>query len=256
MKTLSHQKSFPGDAPGPFPLPVKKTGVRPFGFQNKAQPDRGNEIWLVTLSDLLMLLMIFFVVLFGMALQREKKDPPAVQAAEVIQIEPKENEVSNPAPVLSIKEKASASLEAELIMALQREKGQSDVMIERIADRVTLTFPERIVFDPGQARLKPTCQSTLEKVASFIHDRPFLLVEVQGHTDDSPINTSRYPSNWELSVDRATQVSRSLIGLGVNPTQLSVKGFGEYRPLLPNDSDAGRLTNRRVEIQFSVSPQS
>ena len=177
-------------------------------------------------------------------------------AAEVAQIEPKENEVSNPAPVLSIKEKASASLEAELIMALQREKGQSDVMIERIADRVTLTFPERIVFDPGQARLKPTCQSTLEKVASFIHDRPFLLVEVQGHTDDKPINTSRYPSNWELSVDRATQVSRSLIGLGVNPTQLSVKGFGEYRPLLPNDSDTSRLTNRRVEIQFSVSPQS
>ena len=125
-------------------------------------------------------------------------------------------------------------------MALQREKGQSDVMIERIADRVTLTFPERIVFDPGQARLKPTCQTTLEKVASFIHDRPFLFVEVQGHTDDRPINTSRYPSNWELSVDWAMQVSRALIGLGVKPTQLSVRGFGEYRPLIPNDSDASR----------------
>jgi chemotaxis protein MotB len=230
--------------------------MRQFGSQNGVQTEKGNEIWLVTLSDLLMLLMIFFVVLFGMALQKEKREPPAVQAAEVMQMEPGVNDVSNQAPVLSIKEKASASLEAELIMALQRDKGQSDVMIERIADRVILTFPERIVFDPGQALLKPACRSTLEKVASFIHDRPFLFVEVQGHTDDKPINTSRYPSNWELSVDRAMQVSRSLIRLGVNPTQLSVKGFGEYRPLLPNGSDAGRLTNRRVEIQFSVSPQS
>jgi len=256
MKTFSHQKSFSGDTQGPFSLPIKKTGLRPFGFQNRPQTERGNEIWLVTLSDLLMLLMIFFVVLFGMALQKEKKVQPAVQAAEVAQIEPNENEVSNPAPVISAKTNASASLETDLILALQREKGESDVMIQRVADLVILTFPERIVFDPGQALLKPTCRTTLDKVASFIHDRPFLFVEVQGHTDDRPISNSRYPSNWELSVDRAIQVSRALIGLGVNPTQLSVKGFGEYQPLLPNDSEASRLTNRRVEIQFSVPPQS
>jgi len=83
-----------------------------------------------------------------------------------------------------------------------------------------------------------------------------LAVEVQGHTDDRPINNMRYPSNWELSADRAMGVSKALIGLGVNPTRLSVKGFGEYRPHVPNDSDDHRLNNRRVEIQFSILPQS
>jgi chemotaxis protein MotB len=256
MKTRFHQVSSPGDTPETLPLPIKKTRPRPLGFQNNPQTERGNEIWLVTLSDLLMLLMIFFVVLFGMALQREKGTPLPVQAAAAVRVEPKENKMLNQARVISTKTNTSASLETDLIAALNREKGQSDVMIERIADRVILTFPERIVFDPGQAKLLSSAQTTLDKVASFINERSFLVVEVQGHTDDRPINNTRYPSNWELSVDRAMQVSRALIGLGVNPTQLSVKGFGEYRPHVPNDSEASRLRNRRVEIQFSVSPSS
>ena len=256
MKTIFHQASSAGDAQGTSPLPVKKVLPRPLGFQNRPQTDRGNEIWLVTLSDLLMLLMIFFVVLFGMALQREKKVQPIVQAAAVVQIEPKENIVPSQTHVILAQKNTPASIETDLIAALQREKGQSDVMIERIADHVILTFPERIVFDPGRARLKPSAQDTLDKVASFINERPFLNVEVQGHTDDRPISNARYPSNWELSVDRAMQVSKALIAVGVNPTQLSVKGFGEYRPHVPNDSDASRLANRRVEIRFSVSPPS
>jgi len=117
-----------------------------------------------------------------------------------------------------------------------------------------LTFPERIIFDPGQAQVKSSAQATLDKVADFIKERAYLIVEVQGHTDNQPINTVRYPSNWELSVDRATQVARALIGMGVNPLQLSVKGFGEYHCLYPNDSDENRLKNRRVEIQLSILP--
>jgi chemotaxis protein MotB len=85
---------------------------------------------------------------------------------------------------------------------------------------------------------------------------PYLRVEVQGHTDDRPINTKRYPPNRELSVDRATQVVKTLIALGLDPAQISGKGFGEYRNLYPNDSDSNRGKNRRVEIQFSLPPQS
>ncbi|OGP54923.1 MAG: hypothetical protein A2162_01025 [Deltaproteobacteria bacterium RBG_13_52_11b] len=261
MKNWSRESSAPDDNMlGSLPILMKKTGPKPLRFQSKPQTERGNEIWLVTLSDLLMLLMIFFVVLFGMALQREKKVQRPAHAAAAVQVAPKATEIVNPARVVltstPTNTNTSDSLEADLIAALQREKGQQDVMIERIADRVILTFPERIVFDPGQARLKPSAQTTLDKVASFINERPFLIVKVQGHTDDRPINNTRYPSNWELSVDRAMQVSRALIGLGVKPTQLSVQGFGEYRPHAPNDSDASRLTNRRVEIQFSLPPQS
>ena len=161
--------------------------------------------------------------------------------------------VPDPSPANA---KMSASLEKELIAALNREKGEPDILIERIADLVILTFPERIVFDSGRAQIKPSAQATLGKVATFIKERPYLAVEVQGHTDDKPINNMRYPSNWELSADRAMGVSKALIGLGVNPTRLSVKGFGEYRPHVPNDSNDHRLNNRRVEIQFSILPQS
>ena len=64
--------------------------------------------------------------------------------------------------------------------------------------------------------------------------------------------TPSYPSNWELSADRATQVAKSLIRRGINPAQVSVKGFGEHRALVPNDSEFNRLRNRRVEIHFNI----
>lgn len=221
------------------PIPLKRTNSKALRFQNGFESEKGNEIWLLTLSDLLMLLMIFFVVLFGMTLQQKKTDQPSLAAPATAQAEPRENRNKTDL----------SSLENELTAMLNR-----DLMVERIGDLVILTFPERIVFDPGQARLKPSVQETLNKVASFILERSYLLVEVQGHTDDRPINNLRYPSNWELSVDRATQVAKALMDRGVDPARLSVKGFGEYRPLLPNDSDENRLKNRRVEIQFSLSP--
>ncbi len=236
---------------------MKRSNRRARDFQIEPQPEKTNEIWLVTLSDLLMLLMIFFVVLFGMALQREKKETQSIpQAGLTTQRESKKNDTSarrSSFPIPGVREKSmSARLELDLIAALDREKGRQDVMIQRIADLVILTFPERIVFDPGQAKLKESGQATLYKGASFINKRPYLIVEVQGHTDDRPINTTHYPSNWELSVDRAMQVSRALITRGVNPARLSVKGFSQYAETAPNDSDENRLKNRRVEIQFSI----
>jgi chemotaxis protein MotB len=100
--------------------------------------------------------------------------------------------------------------------------------------------------------LKSSSDALLTKVALFINSHANLVVEVQGYTDDAPINSAQYPSNWELSVDRATQVARSLIARGTNPTQISVKGFGEYHPLVPNRSVEEKQLNRRVEIQFTI----
>jgi len=235
------------------PLPLKRLPHKPPRSSNKAGADKGTDIWLLTLSDLLMLLVICFVILFGMGLQEQKR-----AASISTRTEAKKDHIEKPASVMNLDPSLlskSASVEKDLTAIFSREKGQQEVMVERVADLVILTFPERIVFDPGQAQLKPAAQTTLDKVASFIKERPYLIVEVQGHTDDQPISNTRYPSNWELSVDRATQVAKALIGLGVNPTHLSVKGFGEYHSLYPNDSDENRLKNRRVEIQFSSPPQ-
>jgi chemotaxis protein MotB len=229
---------------GSEPLPLKRTTLKPLGSDYRGETNRGTDIWLITLSDLLLLLVIFFVILFSMELQKRvpKLSPdrkPAGCGAEATR-----------RPTRFIRHGRSESLEKELAALLNREQRQRDVSVKREADLVTLTFPEEIVFDPGYARLKSSSRATLETVASFVQERPDLVLEVQGHTDDQPIRNTRYPSNWELSVDRATQVARALIGLGVAPSRLSVKGFGEYRPLYANNRDENRLKNRRVEIQF------
>ncbi len=253
-------KGMPENAISPLPIPIKRTIPKSARLQHKPPTEKGAEIWLLTLSDLLMLLLIFFVVLFGLELEHQRKTKQLLQATATTQTEPKKQEMLAQASAIPDPSSAnaimSASLEKDLVAALNHEKGEPDILIERIADLVILTFPERIVFDSGRAQIKPSAQATLGKVATFIKERPYLAVEVQGYTDDRPINNMRYPSNWELSADRAMGVSKALMGLGVNPTRLSVKGFGEYRPHVPNDSDDHRLNNRRVEIQFSILPQS
>jgi chemotaxis protein MotB len=251
MKNLKRWPSASGNTTDP--LPVKRANLQPLHSPHKASTDKGTDIWLLTLSDLLMLLVICFVFLFAVELQKQKE---AVNIS--LWTERREEQTARQASVASPKPSVattSAAVEKDLTNILSREEGQEGVMVDRIADRVILTFPERIVFDPGQAELKPAAQLTLGKVASFIRERGYLIAEVQGHTDDRPINNTRYPSNWELSADRATQVAKALISLGVDPTHLSVKGFGEYHPLCPNDSDENRLKNRRVEIQLSIPPQ-
>ena len=245
MKNISSSGNMTG------PLPMKRKNPKPLGSQITVEADRGNDIWLTTLSDLLMLLVIFFVILFSFELQKHAQNIP-------VQTEPKEHQIEKKASAINMDSSMlnmTASIEKDLIAILSREKGRQDVAVKREANLVTLTFPEQIVFDPGHAKLKSSAQETLDKIASFIKERPYLIVEVQGHTDDKPIKNTRYPSNWELSVDRATQVAKALIGMGINPSQFSVKGFGEYRALYPNDTDENRLKNRRVEIQFSVPPR-
>lgn len=223
------------EAPGRLPLKKAAGATR---FRKHSPPaDAGNEIWLLTLTDVFMLLMVCFVLLFGLSLQKQKATPAAP-----------------PVPVAAPAEKApqdADTLEAELLAVAGR-----DVTVERRASQIVLTFPERILFDSGQAEVKGGVGPLLEKVAAVILSRPALAVAIHGHTDDRPIHGRRYASNWELSVDRATRVARALVGMGIEPAQISIRGFGEDRPLLANDSDENRMKNRRVEIQFSLSPSN
>jgi len=229
------------------PVPRKKTaGSRRFQ-RISSQADTGNEIWLLTLTDMFMLLMICFVLLFGMNLYRQKE--AAVAAAPPVAAVMPVPAAQEP-PVIQ----SASSLESELLAVLAEDR--QDVTVERRSTYIVLTFPERIMFDSGQAEVKATVQPLLEKVAAVILDRPELVVAIHGHTDDRPIHNRRYASNWELSVDRATQVARALVQTGIQPIKLSIKGYGEDHPVYPNDSDDNRMKNRRVEIQFYLTPSS
>ena len=253
MHNLSKMPEFQGHSLNQVPL---RKVSKPLRLPAKPSAEEtGNEIWLLTLSDLLMLLMIFFVLLFGMTL-RQQSTPAASPALHnqqalpvaVTKVQPV-NRQASPNPTIS---DATASLESDLLGIIDNKQELDGITVARHSQHVVLILPEQIVYDSGQANLKSGFLPKLEQIAVFIQQHPNIAVEIQGHTDNRPISNRRYPSNWELSADRATQVAKSLVRLGVNPAIISTRGFGEYKPLYPNNTDSDRMKNRRVELQFSL----
>lgn len=113
---------------------------------------------------------------------------------------------------------------------------------------LVIRFLDTVLFDLGRAELKPEARSILDSVAELLTDVPNH-IRVEGHTDNLPINTYRYPSNWELSTNRATSVVRYLVdNHGFRPQHLSAAGYGEWRPLAPNNTPEHRAQNRQVDI--------
>lgn len=128
------------------------------------------------------------------------------------------------------------------------QTGMEGVELELQERGLIVRFAEQVFFDLGQATLKPNALEILDSLADQLRDLPNPL-RVEGHTDDWPIRTSTFPSNWELSVHRATNVVRYLIEEeGFDPQMLSVAGYAEYRPIRPNDTVQNRALNRRVDI--------
>ena len=126
------------------------------------------------------------------------------------------------------------------------DAGQLKVVIRN--GRMLIALPNDVLFDSGKTNIKPDGQAALGKVAqvlSTIPDRHFL---VAGHTDDLPIHTARFPSNWELSTARAVEVTRLLVQDGMKPQTLAASGYGEFDPVVANDSPEHRGQNRRIEI--------
>jgi chemotaxis protein MotB len=126
------------------------------------------------------------------------------------------------------------------------DAGQLKVVIRD--GRMLIALESDVLFDSGRTNLKPAGQAALAKLAPVlagITDRKY---QVAGHTDDVPIHTAKFPSNWELSTARAVEVVNFLIANGMKPQQLSAAGFGEFDPVAPNDTPERRSQNRRIEI--------
>jgi chemotaxis protein MotB len=127
------------------------------------------------------------------------------------------------------------------------EAGQ--VHVHRHDNWVTVDISSDILFNSGAARLSATAENILGRLAESL--RPFPNpIRVTGHTDNRPISTPAFPSNWELSSARAASVVHLFMDRGVKPDRLSVMGFGEYRPVMANSNETGRNANRRVEVMI------
>lgn len=122
------------------------------------------------------------------------------------------------------------------------------LQVKIVDGRMVLSLPMDILFASGRASLTDEGRASLREVGQGLATIPERQFQVEGHTDDVPINTAKFPSNWELGAARALVVLRALEEGGVSPEQLSAATYGEYRPAAKNDSDTGRAANRRIEI--------
>ncbi len=135
-----------------------------------------------------------------------------------------------------------------LVDALEAELARGEIQIQALRGGLQVSASDQILFASGRAEIKLDGQPVLKAVAEQIRGLSGYSVRVEGHTDDRPISTASYPSNWELSSARAVQVVRFLESSGVEASTLSAVGYGPYQPVATNDTVENRARNRRIEI--------
>ena len=140
----------------------------------------------------------------------------------------------------------------ELSKSLQDEIAKGNITIQQVRDRLTINMVDRVLFDSGQAQVKPAGVEVLTQVGDVLNKISDKQIRIEGHTDNVPISSKlqgRFKTNWELSAARATTVVRHLIDRGgVDRQYLSAVGYADTHPLASNDSEEGRSSNRRIEI--------
>ncbi|RJQ84846.1 MAG: hypothetical protein C4519_04320 [Desulfobacteraceae bacterium] len=140
----------------------------------------------------------------------------------------------------------------EQVRTISQEEELDQISLSRSDQGVVMILKDNLLFDSARADLTPAAYPRLKKIARMI-DRIPVPVEIGGHTDDRPIHTGAFPSNWELSTARAISVLRRMIEHhGVDPQRLSAVGFSQYQPLAENSSPENQAMNRRVEFVFLV----
>lgn len=123
-----------------------------------------------------------------------------------------------------------------------------DVTISKLQGKLTVNILDRVMFDSGEAVLKPEGESVMRKIAAILAEHPGLKIHVIGHTDNVPMH-NRFASNWELSTARALAAVHFLTEkAGVDPHRVGAVGYGEYRPIADNSTAEGRAKNRRIAV--------
>ena len=241
-----------------------------------------DERWLITYADVLTLLFVLFMVLFSISVVNTNRfellkeslsdafnSGLTVGGSSVVSTVPGEpspvidtptSRIAPEVPTVGGITLASATatqfLESKQLEAAKRA---IDAKLQKagVSDKVETTVNERglvvrletdgVLFAPGSATLMPAAARILAPIAVSLRALPNP-IRVEGHTDSTPIATSQFPSNWELSTGRSGAVVRSLIPVGIGDTRLQSAGFADSRPADDNDTAAGRAKNRRVEI--------
>ncbi|MBF0343885.1 MAG: OmpA family protein [Nitrospirae bacterium] len=227
-----------------------------------------DNLWLFTMTDVMSLLLVCFVMFFIItnnknkaAVQQETKAHKAVVVEtkkEAMDRDIRVKDAVLPAEDVTIDlkmdmpvEKTEVAITGELASLIRELNLQDDVTVVAMNKDVVITMKEKVSFDPGMTKVIATSMPILDNIAGIINRYPRFMVEIDGHTDNLPINTVMYPSNWELSAARATSVLKYFVNKhGIESSRFYVKGNADSRPLVANDTPDHRTQNRRVEIRL------
>jgi len=226
--------------------------------------EEGAPAWMATFADLATLLMTFFVLLLSFAsmdVVKFRQMAGSVKDAFGTQVEHPGvfEEKSDTAVTIQLSEEENRTIDmmqmGEQIRKTVEEQGlegKTDIKVDDSG--VILTVDGTFIFDGGSAKLKPEFEKFLAEIAKIIEENDYPLA-IEGHSDNIPIKSPIYPSNWELSSARATAVLRYLIEkYKVPANRLMAVGYSDTRPLVPNNSPENRAKNRRVEFHFKKNP--
>ncbi len=208
--------------------------------------------WMCTYGDIMTLLLTFFVLLISFSSVQEAKFKQAIASfQEALGILPHDRSIMEFEQIPAVKMGPPIPPE-EIIKRIRNSiymaglKGEATVSETREGIRITIQSP--ILFDSGSADLMPDALPVLDELIKILRETPNVVV-VEGHTDNVPIHTPSFESNWELSTARAISVAKYLFQKGSLPAErFSVAGYGEYHPIKTNDTPEGKQKNRRVEI--------
>jgi chemotaxis protein MotB len=203
--------------------------------------------WLITLSDLTLLLVCFLALWYVKDFKLREVTSAPVTAAVVNAASTGTDAVPI---VASSQPEEWEALHAEMEDLIAETGLGRDVNLEKAPGHVVISIRDTVSFASGKADLRRRALPILDKVAVLISSRPALVLEVSGHTDRRRIATPKFPSNWELSSARASRVARYLIDKGIDPSRIAVQGYASERPRVPESNLDSARANRRVEIRL------
>ena len=216
-------------------------------------------LWMVTYSDMVTLLLTFFVMIVSMSEVEVKKFKAAMSYFQG-RTAMLTHDTVRPTPAQQLVTEDFQSREQaeryETLLEYLEENGLQDKVQVDLTDKgLHIVISDSVMFDTGEAELIEPSRTILRLVAGMVDEKVEAIV-VEGHTDNRPIHTGRYPSNWELSTARAASVVRFLLEQENTrgPPRYVAIGYGEYHPVETNETPEGRAANRRVEILFSWEP--
>lgn len=224
---------------------LKKLAQRNKGAQ-QPEEEEGAPLWMVTYSDMVTLIMTFFILYYSIASMNMQKFKEAIIGEEQASIGLLE--LLDSAEIKESIQELTQQKSNDILSEMSEVAEDSEMDVETSSAKVVVRVPGANLFKPGKADLELTARPVLDEVIRVINKHPNYKIHIQGHTDDESISTERFPTNWELSAARATAVLRYFIDKGAEPKRMTATGYADTFPLARNDTAPGRAKNRRVEF--------